>query len=72
MATNIENYQKVIEAAQHLSPEQRQQLIEELTRRMEEDVIALSLSGTWQGVSLSEEEIDEARRECWVSLGEDE
>ena len=72
MAVEKDYYKQAIEAAKYLSIEQRQQLIEELSEQMNDAVIPLSLTGTWEGVSLSEEEIDEARRECWASLGEDD
>ncbi|MEW6126374.1 MAG: hypothetical protein AB1757_04860 [Acidobacteriota bacterium] len=72
MAVNEDYYKQAIEAVKYLSPEQRQQLIEELSEQVDDSVIPLALVGTWQGVSLSEEEINEARRECWASLGVDE
>ncbi|HXF05343.1 MAG TPA: hypothetical protein VNM72_07995 [Blastocatellia bacterium] len=37
----------------------------------EASVKPLTLLGTWAGVSLSVEEINEARRECWAGLGEE-
>ena len=74
MATDPVYFQRVLEAVERLSKEQQRQLMEQLARELEaeESVTPLALSGTWAGVSLTAQEIDEARRECWASLGEDE
>jgi hypothetical protein len=71
MAVEKDYYKRAIEAAKFLSQKQREQLIAELSEQLEETVMPLHLSGTWSGVSLSAEEIDAARRECWASLGDD-
>lgn len=68
MSTEKENYQKVIEAAKRLPPDLRLRLIEELTDEIESSVVPLKLVGSWKGVSISDDEIDEARRECWSGL----
>ncbi len=72
MAIDKDNFQRVLEAIQRLSLEEQQQLIEQLTREIDAaaPVTPLALSGTWPGVSLTAEEIDEARRECWAGLGD--
>lgn len=74
MATNQDNFQQALEAMQRLTKAQRQELLARLSRDLEidEQVTPLKLSGTWAGVSLTAEEIDEARRECWAGLGEAE
>ncbi|MEW6211605.1 MAG: hypothetical protein AB1631_24780 [Acidobacteriota bacterium] len=72
MSTEKENYQEVFEAAKKLPPDLRLRLIEELTDEMEKTVTPLKLVGRWKGVSISAEEIDEARRECWSSMGDDQ
>jgi hypothetical protein len=71
MTTDKDDYKKALESVKRLSIKQRQQLIEELARESEISVSALALTGTWVGVSLSAEEIDEARHECWTGLGEE-
>jgi hypothetical protein len=71
---NQDDFQRVLETVQRLPIEQQRQLVEQLARELEaqESVAPLALSGTWAGVSLTAEEIDEARRECWAGLGGDE
>ena len=71
MAIDKQNIQRVLKAIERLTTEEQQRLIEELTRKIEAavPVTPLALSGTWVGVSLSAEEIDEARRQCWAGLG---
>ena len=71
MANHKNSLQQVLEAVQRLSLAERAQLMEELTRELEAEapITPLALSGVWEGVSLSAQEIDEARRECWASLG---
>jgi hypothetical protein len=71
MAVSKDDYQHALEAAHRLDQEQRQKLIEELSRELREIVTPLALIGTWPGVSLSAQEIDEAREECWAGLGKD-
>ncbi len=73
MTSDRDSLQRVLEAAQRLSIEQRRQLMEELARELEAEVSVtpLALLGSWAGVSLSAEEIDEARRECWAGLGDE-
>ena len=73
MAISQDDFQHVLEAVQRL-PREQQQLIKQVSRELkaEASVMPLALSGTWAGVSLTAQEIDEARRECWAGLGEDE
>jgi hypothetical protein len=71
MAVSKDDYQHALEAAQRLDQEQRQKLIEELSRELRKTVTPLALIGTWPGVSLSAQEIDEAREEAWAGLGKD-
>jgi hypothetical protein len=70
MADDKKNLQQVLEAIQHLSAEERRQLLDQLAAQLEAEayVVPLALSGTWAGISLSAQEIDEARRECWSGL----
>jgi hypothetical protein len=71
MAIDKDAFREAIKAIQRLSPEKKRQLIDQLTAELEagESVTPLALSGTWAGVSLSAEEIDEGRRDCWAGLG---
>ena len=71
MAIDKDAFQQAIKAIQRLSPEKKRQLIDQLTADLEDGdrVAPLPLSGTWSGISLSAEEIDEGRRECWAGLG---
>ena len=71
MAIDKDGFREAIKAIQSLSPEKKRQLLDQLTAELEagESVIPLVLSGTWAGVSLSAEEIAEARRDCWAGLG---
>ncbi|HXG92072.1 MAG TPA: hypothetical protein VNN73_06830 [Blastocatellia bacterium] len=72
MAVEKDNYQQAIKAMKRLSREQQRRLIEELTIGLDDALTPLAIVGTWRGVSLSADEIDEARRGCWTRLGEDE
>jgi len=74
MATDQDNFQQALEAVQRLTKAQRQELLAQLSRDLEidEQVTPLALIGTWAGVSLTAQEIDEARRGCWAGLGADE
>lgn len=73
MATDKDTFYQVLEAVKHLSLEQRQKLLEYLSQQLEAEIAVrpLALMGTWAGVSLSAEEIDEARQECWAGLGDE-
>jgi hypothetical protein len=71
MAVSKDDYQQALEAAHRLDKEQQQKLIEELSREIQTLVAPLALIGAWPDVSLSAQEIDEAREECWASLGKD-
>ena len=71
MAIDKDAFREAIKAIQSLSPEKKWQLIDQLTAELEAEdrVTPLALSGTWAGISLSAEEIDEGRRDCWAGLG---
>ncbi len=71
--TNTERFQHALEAVHRLSAEEQRQLIEQLGCKLESEtaVTPLALSGKWANISLSTEEIDEARRECWAGLGDE-
>lgn len=71
MAIDKDGFQQALEAIQRLSIEKKRQLVEQLMAELEaeERVTPLALSGTWAGISLSAEEIDEGRRDCWAGLG---
>ncbi|MBI1924203.1 hypothetical protein HYR99_08115 [Candidatus Poribacteria bacterium] len=73
MAVHTDRFQSALEMIQRLPVEEQQRLIERLTHELEAKtaVTPLALSGKWAGVSLSAEEIDEARRECWAGLGDE-
>ncbi len=71
MAIHTETFQHVLETVRSLSIAGQRQLIEQLAHELESEtsVTPLALIGRWPTLSLSAEEIDEARRECWASLG---
>ncbi len=73
MAINMDSFQFVLEAMHRLSAEEQRQLIEQLSNKLETEtsITPLALSGKWANVSISAEEIDEARRECWAGLGDE-
>ena len=62
---------EVVTLALKLSPLDKVRLVEQVMTTLEHDLSEQpsgprkSLLGIWQGVSISEEEIDEARREMW-------
>lgn len=62
----------VLAQAQQLSPLDKVRLVEQIMTALEQEFQPerppqprRSLLGTWSGVSISDEEIDEARREMW-------
>jgi hypothetical protein len=78
MATQDSIFEKVLSLVRQLTPGQKLRLIEAIVpdleeplQRAEEGVKPLrSLYGLWKdfGVSLSAEEIDEARRQMWENF----
>ena len=74
MTINTDSFQHVLEAVHRLSLKEQQQLIEQISHELEAEtaITPLALSGKWNNVSLSAEDIDAARRECWARLGDDE
>ena len=71
MAIHTETFQHVLETVRSLSIEEQWHLIEQLAHELESEtsVTSFALIGRWPAISLSAEEIDEARQECWGSLG---
>jgi hypothetical protein len=75
MATQEPTFEEVLSLAKHLTPGQKLRLIEAIVPDLEEPLQRAeegekplrSLYGLWKdfGVSISAEEIDEARREMW-------
>ncbi len=75
MATQEPTFEEVLILAKHLTPGQKLRLIEAIVPDLEEPLQRAeegekplrSLYGLWKdfGVSISAEEIDEARREMW-------
>ena len=71
MAINAHNFQNLLKQIPHLSTEQRQELLAKLTddHRPEKENELFKLVGLWEGIEISANEIDKARRECWKGLG---
>ncbi|MBI1930802.1 hypothetical protein HYR99_41965 [Candidatus Poribacteria bacterium] len=71
MAIHTETFQHILETVRSLSIKEQRQLIEQITHELEPEpaVTPLALIGRWPNLSLSAEEIDEARRECWAGRG---
>ena len=64
------SYQDVLEQAQQLSPEEKVRLLAELSASLQRDLRVSkhpkhSLLGIWQGVDISEQEIDQMRHDLW-------
>jgi hypothetical protein len=69
--------QSLIEAVRSLPPEKQQELLQhanQLRQQMEPKKPLKSIRGLWAdlGISLSAEEIDEARREMWKNFPRDD
>ena len=65
-------YDEVLTSAQQLSPSEKARLLEDISGALRRDLAQpetkkpkRSLLGLWEGVSVSEADIDEARREMW-------
>lgn len=70
----MKTYDEVLIGAQQLSPNDKARLLEDISAALRRDLARAesemkqpkrSLLGLWQGVSVSEDEIDESRREMW-------
>ena len=70
----MNTYDEVLRSAQQLSPDDKARLLEDISAALRRDLMQAetatkqpkrSLLGLWEGVSVSEEDIDEARREMW-------
>lgn len=65
-------YDEVLISVQQLSPSEKARLLEEISGALHRDLVQTetkkpkrSLLGLWEGVSVSEADIDEARQEMW-------
>lgn len=64
----------VLKLTEQLSPLDKIRLIERVAPQLERDLQAIqeqprhSLRGLWRGLSLSAEDIDQARREAWANF----
>ena len=65
-------YEQVLTIAEQLSPNDKARLLEDISAALRRDLANTetkkpkqSLFGLWEGVSVSAEDIDEARREMW-------
>lgn len=65
-------YDEVLISVQQLSPSEKARLLEEISGALRRDLVQTetkkpkrSLLGLWEGVSVSEADIDEARQEMW-------
>lgn len=70
MAEQILPLDEVVAFAQALSPIDKVRLVEQVMATLERELETApkprrSLLGLWEGVSISAEDIDEARREMW-------
>ena len=71
MSENIPELERAVALALKLSPLEKVRLVEQVMATLEHDLTAgekkpkRSLYGIWAGVSISAEDIDEARREMW-------
>lgn len=70
----MNTYDDVLSIARQLSPSDKARLLEDISAALRRDLVLpetekkkpkRSLLGLWEGVSISEEDIDEARREMW-------
>ena len=70
-------YDDALSIAQQLSPNDKARLLEDISAALRRDLIQTetaskkpkrSLLGLWEGVSVSKEDIDEARREMWSNF----
>jgi hypothetical protein len=68
----MNTYDEVLTIAQQLSPTDKARLLEDISAALRRDLAQAetktpkrSLLGLWEGVSVSEADIDEARREMW-------
>ncbi len=71
MSEQTPTLEEVVALALNLSPLDKARLVEQVTAALEDDPSPTekrpnrSLRGLWAGVSISEEDIAEARREMW-------
>ena len=71
MSERATEFDQAVAIAQNLSPLDKIRLVEQVMATLEHDLAQnqkkpkRSLYGTWSGVSLSAEDIDEARHEMW-------
>jgi hypothetical protein len=71
MSENVSDLEQAVALASNLSPVDKVRLVEQIMTTLERDLMhsskkpKRSLYGLWSGVSISAEEIDEARREMW-------
>jgi hypothetical protein len=70
MSANTPELAELVALAQNLSPLDKVRLVEQVMATLEQDLQPevkprRSLLGIWSDVNISEEDIDEARREMW-------
>ncbi len=71
-------FEQAVAIAQNLSPLDKVRLVEQVMATLEQDLTQSrkkpkrSLYGMWSGVSLSAEDIDEARQEMWGTFPRDD
>jgi len=74
MNESTAQWEEIAALAMRLSPLEKIQLVEQVMATLKEDVQRgenkprRSLYGAWEDVSISAEEIDEARREMWANF----
>lgn len=70
----MSTYENALSVAQKLSPTDKARLLEAISAALRHDLVQTetttkqrqrSLLGLWEGVSVSEADIDEARRDMW-------
>lgn len=70
----MKTYDEVLMVAQQLSPNDKARLLEDISAALRRELAQSetenkkpkrSLLGLWEGVSISEEDIDDARRDMW-------
>jgi hypothetical protein len=74
MSENTFDYARILALAMTLTPTEKTRLIEEMSAAIREEINGQprrprpSLYGILKGVSVSEEDIDEIRREMWKNF----
>ena len=78
MSDYVTEFDQAVAIALNLSPLDKVRLVEQVMATLEKDLTQSrkkpkrSLFGLWAGVNISEEDIDEARREMWGNFPRDD